>query len=114
MGNLSSTSSAQVVVRAATDPACACVSNLAARAKPTKADLTWTWKAGANHYNVYRSTVSGGPYVNIATVSTQGLPGKGVYADSGLTSGLTYYYIVREAALNNAELCQSNQASAKP
>jgi hypothetical protein len=114
MGNLSDTDSAQVFVRIATDPACACVSNLAARPKPGKADLTWTWRANAHHYNVYRGTVNGGPYLKIGVVSSAGLPNTGVYADSGLTNGGTYYYIVREAAANNDELCQSNQAMAKP
>ncbi|NWG13787.1 MAG: PKD domain-containing protein [Acidobacteria bacterium] len=113
-GNLSDTDTAQVVVREGTDPACSCVSDLAARAKPTKADLTWTWRPGAHHYNVYRGTISGGPYLKIGVVWAPGLPGKGVYADFGLTNGTTYYWIVREAAINDAELCQSNQASATP
>jgi hypothetical protein len=112
--NLSDTDTAQVFVRSGTDPACGCVSNLAARPKPGKADLTWTWRAGAHHYNVYRGTINGGPYLKIGTVSSPGLPNTGVYADFGLTNGVTYYYIVREAAINNAELCQSNQAIAAP
>jgi hypothetical protein len=113
--NLSDTDTAHVVVRAGTDPACACVSNLAARPKPGKADLTWTWGPGAVRYNVYRGTVSGGPYLKIGAVSSPGLPGTGVFADMGpLTNGVTYYYVVREAALNNDELCQSNQAAARP
>ncbi len=113
--NLTGTDSSQVFVRAATDLSCTgCVSNLAARPKPTKADLTWTWRAGAKKYNVYRSTVSGGPYILLATVTAPGLPNTGVYADFGLTNGVTYYYVVREAALNGDEICQSNQASAKP
>lgn len=114
MGDLSSVASTQVKVRAMTDPACTCVNNLAARPKPTKADLTWAWKAGAVRYNVYRATVSGGPYVKIGSVNAPGLPNTGVYADFGLTNGTTYYYVVREAALNGNEICQSNQASAKP
>jgi hypothetical protein len=115
MGNLSDTDTAQVVVRNATDPACTCVSNLAARPKPGKADLTWAWRPGAVKYNVYRGTINGGPYLKIGTVLAPGLPGTGVFADMGpLTNGVTYYYVVREAAANNDELCQSNQASATP
>lgn len=91
-----------------------CVSNLAGRAKPGKVDLTWTWRAGAHHYKVYRATTSGGPYNFIAAVAAPGLTGTGVYADFGLTNGITYYYVVREAAADNAELCQSNEASARP
>jgi hypothetical protein len=99
---------------AAASASCSCVKNLAARPKANKVGLTWTWKAGAHHYNVYRATVSGGPYVKIGVVQAPGLPNTGVYTDLGLTNGTTYYYVVREAAANDAELCQSNQASAKP
>ena len=113
--NLSDTDTAQVFVRNGTDPACSCVTNLVARPKPGKADLTWTWRAGAFSYNVYRGTVSGGPYVKIGTATAPGLPGTGVFADMGpLTASVTYYYVVREVAINNDELCQSNQASATP
>ena len=31
-----------------------------------------------------------------------------------MTNGVTYYYVVREVALNTDELCQSNEASAMP
>lgn len=112
-GNLSDTASAQVFVKSATDPVCttSCVSNLAARAKLTKIQLTWTHVPGTHHYNVYRSTVSGGPYLFIgSTTSTYS-----TYLDNGpLTLGTTYYYVVRPAQLNGNEICQSNQASAKP
>jgi hypothetical protein len=106
--DLTSTASAQVFVRSAGDPQCSCVANLLARAKPGKADLTWTFRPGAYKYNVYRGTASGGPYSKIGTVA------RGVYADSGLTNGTTYYYVVREIGLDLTELCQSNQASVKP
>ena len=61
--DLSSTDSAQVVVRAGNDPACSCGNDLTARPKLNKAELRWTWKPGAHHYNVYRGTISGGPYL---------------------------------------------------
>jgi hypothetical protein len=107
MGNLSDVDSAQVVVRAGTDPACACVSDLSARPKQTKAELRWTANAGADHYNVYRGTVNGGPYLKIG--ETTG----GFFLDAGpLTVGSTYFYVVREAQANGTETCQSNQAQA--
>ena len=107
--DLSDTDSAQVQVKSATDPACACINDLAARPKSGEVQLTWT-DTGANHYNVYRSTVSGGPYSLIATTTST----YATYLDTGLTNGTTYYYVVREAALNGDELCQSNEASATP
>jgi hypothetical protein len=109
MGNLSGVDSAQLVVRDGTDAACACVSDLLARPKQNKAELRWTPKPGADHYNVYRSTVNGGPYMQIAVV-----PGTAnFFLDQGpLVVGTTYHYIVREAAANGTEVCQSNQSSA--
>jgi fibronectin type 3 domain-containing protein len=86
------------------------VSTLTARAKPGEVQLVWTHLAGTHHYNVYRGTISGGPYLKIgSTTSTYS-----TYLDRTVVNGTTYYYVVRPAALNDAERCQSNQASARP
>jgi hypothetical protein len=57
-------------------------------------------------YNLYRGTVSGGPYTvvqsGITTVST---------TDSNVTSGTTYYYVVR-AADSDGESANSNEIPA--
>jgi hypothetical protein len=109
MSDLSDTDSAQVGVRDAQDNACSCIDDLYARPKSGKIQLVWT-DTGADHYNVYRSTMSGGPYMFIAaTTSTYS-----TYLDSGLANGTTYYYVVRPAAINTDELCQSNEVSATP
>jgi len=116
----SDTDSAVVTVHARTDPECVCVDNLAARAKifgvpalPT-VQLTWTPKAGAHHYNVYRGTVAGGPYLKIGSTTSS----YAVFTDNGagigLTVGQTYYYVIRQADALDRELCQSNEASARP
>jgi hypothetical protein len=52
----------------------------------------------------------GGPYALIGTTkSTYSL-----YLDVTVKNGTTYYYVVREAALNGDEYCQSNETSATP
>jgi hypothetical protein len=108
LGDLSDTDSDIVTVLAATDPLCTCVNNLAARAKPGKIQLTWTY-SGAHHYNIYRGTISGGPYLKIAsTTSTYS-----TYLDQSVVNGTTYYYVLREANLLDQERCQSNQSSAR-
>jgi hypothetical protein len=60
-------------------------------------------------YNVYRGTSAGGPYVSKLTTSpvtsTQ-------FTDSGLQSGLTYYYVVTAVDANGVESVNSNQATA--
>jgi hypothetical protein len=110
--DLTSTASAQVFVRSATDPACAaCISTLTARAKLTKIQLVWTAMPGVHHYNVYRSTVNGGPYQFIGTTDST----YSTYLDNGpLTLNTMYYYVVRAANLAGQEICQSNQAFARP
>ncbi len=103
--------SAEVSVKAQDDDACTCIRYLAARAKATKIQLTWkhvdvTKYPAWHHYNIYRSTTAGGPYVKIGTTTST----YSTYLDSGLTIGTTYYYVVRAAKLSGAEICQSNQA----
>jgi hypothetical protein len=106
MPNLCNTDSAQVTVTA-TCPGCCIIS---ARPKDAKVQLTWR-DTGAHHYNVYRGTVSGGPYLKIASTTSR----YSTYLDNGpLTNGVTYYYVVRQAQVNETETCQSNQASATP
>ncbi|MGO8672686.1 MAG: PKD domain-containing protein [Capsulimonadaceae bacterium] len=53
------------------------------------ASLTWSASTGATSYGVYRGTAAGGEASTPigTTVSTS-------YSDSGLTNGVTYYYVV--------------------
>jgi hypothetical protein len=70
-------------------------------------DLTWNPVAGAQEIRIYRSTAPDGVYARIATVSGELTS----YANTGLASGRTYYYVLR-AALAGCESVASNQASA--
>ncbi len=67
-------------------------------------NLSWTASAGATSYNVYRSTVSGGPYSSVGSSATTS------FSNTGLAASTTYYYVVR--AVNVCESGNSNQASA--
>ena len=107
LGDLSSTASATVIVKAATDPDCACVT-LKFVADGKNVQMSWTALPGAASYGVYRSLTSGGPYAYIGSSSTLS------YTDNTAVSGTTYYYIVRPLAVNGNELCQSNEISATP
>jgi len=103
--DLKGTASGQVRILDANDPACFnCIKTLTVRSKPGVAQLVWG-STTADHYNVYRSTTSGGPYSLIGTTKTT------AYADTTVVKGTTYYYVVRPAALNGNELCQSPQAT---
>jgi hypothetical protein len=59
-------------------------------------------------YNVYRSTTSGGPYTKAATTTVSN------YTDTGLTNGITYYYVVTAFDSSNNESAYSNQAAGTP
>lgn len=92
-------------VAPATPPAAP--TGLQATAGNSQVSLTWTASVGATSYHVKRSTISGGPYTQVAAPTTTS------DTDSGLTNGTTYFYVV--SALNTAgESANSSQASATP
>lgn len=59
-------------------------------------------------YNVYRGTLSGGPYAKLdsSLLATQS------YSDAGVQSGQTYYYVVTAVDSQNVESAYSGQVSA--
>ena len=82
--------------------------NLTATGGNNQVSLAWSAASGANSYNAYRSTVSGGPYGLLATGITSTS-----HVDTTALNGTTYYYVV--AGVNGAgEGPDSNQASATP
>lgn len=82
--------------------------NLTATAGDKKVILNWDGAAWADSYSVYRSTVDGTGYTQIAT----GVAAAG-YTDSGLANGTRYYYVVRSAN-DLGTSGNSGQASAVP
>jgi len=61
--------------------------NVAATNQNGQVNLTWDIADGASTYKIKRATTSGGPYTEIASVSTN------VYADNNVTNGTAYYYV---------------------
>ena len=92
------------------DPPEQTIFDLYARAKDSKIDIVWTPVAGAESYNIYRSTTPGGSYTLIAEGHVSGYA---VYADFGLINGVTYYYVVTSVT-DGIESLHSNEASATP
>src|SRR5208283_270826 len=71
-----------------------------------------TWQASTSNvvgYNMYRSTIDGGPYVRINATLITLL----TYADSSVASSTTYYYVTTAVDPAGVESKYSNQASAK-
>ena len=71
-------------------------------------DLTWTGSSGAAGYNIYRSTVSAGPYslINSTVDDTT------AYIDNTVSSGQTYYYVATAVDSSSSESGYSNVAEA--
>lgn len=69
--------------------------------------LTWNASPGATSYHVKRSTLSGGPYTQIAAPTTP------YYTDVPLANGTTYFYVV-SAMIGATESVNSAEVSATP
>jgi hypothetical protein len=79
--------------------------NLTAAGGNQQISLAWTASTGANSYNVKRAATNGGPYTTVAA------PAGTTYADTTVTNGTPYYYVV--TAVNaTGESGNSNQAAA--
>jgi hypothetical protein len=78
---------------------------------PVQHSVALTWNASTSSvsgYNVYRSTVSGGPYTKINSSMLGALN----YSDSTVQSGTTYYYVTTSIDSINNESVHSNEVSA--
>ncbi|GEM_PF-2537622 len=84
------------------------VSGLGATPGNGQVNLNWSAANGATGYTIRRATTTGGPYTTIKTnlVGTS-------YTDTGLTNGVTYYYVV-SGTNAEGEGAFSNEASATP
>ena len=81
--------------------------NLTATGGNQHVSLAWTASTGATSYNVKRTTTNGGPYTTVAS------PTGASFADTTVTNGTTYYYVVTSVNATG-ESGNSNQATATP
>lgn len=71
--------------------------------------LGWTDSSSAvSGYNVYRGSVSGGPYTRINPATDPSAS----YVDNSVSSGQTYYYVTTAVATDGVESAYSNQVQA--
>lgn len=85
---------------------------LAVRVRNGGAALRWNTfsSPGVVGYDVYRATVSGGPYAKVTSSPIGGTS----FADSGIANGTTYYYVVRAANAAGGHSGPSNEVSVTP
>lgn len=78
---------------------------------PVQHTVTLNWTASTSivvGYNVYRSTVSGGPYTRLNGSFVSAV----TYTDSTVLSAQTYYYVTSAVDANSIESIYSNEVSA--
>jgi subtilisin family serine protease len=85
---------------------------LASTAGNAVVNLVWTASIEPDlaGYRVYRSTTSGSGYAEISTVLVTATS----YADTAVTNGTTYYYVIRAADTSGNLSGDSSQVSATP
>jgi hypothetical protein len=93
---------------AANSPAVQSMTGTGTAAAQHIVDLSWNPSSDVAGYNVYRSTVAGGPYsmINASLDSTTS------YTDNTVVSGQTYYYVTTAVNSQSQESGYSNQATA--
>ena len=100
---------ATFVSDAGNSPASASLTGTGTTATAHTVDLTWTASTSVVvGYNVYRGSQTGGPYqkVNASLQSASG------FTDSGVSSGLSYFYVVTAVDGSGNESAFSNEAPA--
>jgi Divergent InlB B-repeat domain len=89
-----------------------CAINVSGRAtagtaiRPPRVDLTWA-PNGADHANVFRSAIGGGPYALVGTTTTTAF----MDTTAGLVNNTTAYYLVQFFAATGVKMCDSNEVS---
>jgi hypothetical protein len=106
-GNLAG--SVTVVSNATNSPLVVALSGIGAL--PASYTVSLNWTPGSSSYsgfNVYRGTVSGGPYTKVdsSTIPTTS------YTDLGVASGQTYFYVATELDSTGTESGYSSEVSA--
>jgi fibronectin type 3 domain-containing protein len=96
-----------VTSNASNSPTTINVSGFGASSAPHTVTLNWTPSTTSfASFNIFRSTVSGGPYAQVNSSLTPS------FTDTSVTSGQTYYYVVTEADSSGAQSIYSNEAAA--
>jgi hypothetical protein len=90
-------------------PAAAAPAGLSSAPGDGTVTLSWTASAADHCYNVYRSTVSGGPYTPVASLLTNAM-----FTDNAVVDGVPYYYVVTGLNILGQESSYSAQIAAQP
>jgi hypothetical protein len=92
------------------DNASAAGVNFTAQAIPPTVTLNWSASTslGVTGYNVYRATITGGPYAKVNSSPVAAL----TYADGSVSAGQVYFYVATAVDSAGKESTYSTEASA--
>ncbi len=109
-GNLSDQSNTASATTLADETPPSAPTGLTAVAGDAQVSLDWNnnTEPDLNHYIVYRSDDGGQSFAAVGTVAQSD------YLDTGLTNGVTYYYVVSAVDASSNESAPSSQVSATP
>lgn len=87
-------------------------SGLVATATPTQVFLDWSdnGEGDLQGYDVYRATISGGPYAKLTPVTIA----SSLFIDAAVIAGVSYHYVVTASDLSGNESANSGEAHANP
>jgi hypothetical protein len=99
----------QVISNATNSPASVTLSGTGVQTATHSVTLTWTASTSVvNGYNVYRSSISGGPYTKLNSTLITAT----TYDDTSVQAGQTYFYVVTSVDSSNVESANSTEVSA--
>jgi len=100
--------SVKVTSNATNSPASITLSGTGVQTVSHSVTLTWTASTSTvSGYNVYRSTVSGGPYTKV----NSSLIAATTYTDTTVQASTTYFYVVTSVDSSNVESANSTEVS---
>lgn len=85
-------------------PQTSCITNLEARPKPGKVQLTWD-DIGVEKYRVYRSTAYDGPYVLLGETKSN----YSTWLDDTVSNEQSYFYTIHPVDAEGVEICSSGK-----
>jgi hypothetical protein len=108
-GTGSLTGSVRVASSASNSPASITLIGIGVQLLSHSVTLNWTASTSVvSGYNVYRSTISGGPYTKLDST----LVAATTYDDTSVQSGQTYFYVATSVDSSNVESVNSTEVSA--
>jgi hypothetical protein len=104
----SATGSLSITSNATNSPTVVSISGTGVNDQTVSLSWTASTSSGVTGYNIFRATVSGGPYTQLNSAQVTGT----TYTDTTVEVGTTYYYVATAVNAEGVQSADSNQATA--